>query len=206
MKKTDEELLSDIISNKDEKSFTLLYDRYSIFILNLINSRLSNTDEAADLLQDFWASIWLSPQLVRVDEKGCAKKSLQYILSKRILDYYRRVYRKIVLSKEVDYENQPQAEPFYSHVLEDLLLKEIEALVNALPKKERIIYNLRMKKQYSVKEIASMLGISEKTVQNRLSMISKKLRYQQSSLSILINIEIILQILDRIEYNGDNFL
>lgn len=130
MKTLDKELL-DGIRNREEGSFKILYERYGEITLKQIGSRISDADTAKDLYQDFWLSVWTSTELIRTDELGDASKSLFFILSKRILDYYRDQAKRAVDSVG-DMENVVDGRFYYSHVLESIIGKEISQLVDQL--------------------------------------------------------------------------
>lgn len=190
------------IATQDKVAFSELYERYSDPVLKRLCSRIGDLYVAEDLFQEFWMFIWKSPLLVRVDEEESAAKSLYYILSKHILDYY-RLSQKILSSKENLNESSNIKELQYSHVSEEVIEKDIalliDQLVAAMPDLDRHIFNLRVKKQYSIKETARMLKISEKTVQNRMTGIRGDIKSQLTGLSIVVGSEVALKILQYLE-------
>ncbi|MBP1618814.1 MAG: sigma-70 family polymerase sigma factor [Bacteroidetes bacterium] len=186
METLDKDLLEGILK-KDESSFKELYDKYSGITLRQISSRVADTDTAKDLLQDFWLFVWTSANLVRTDDKGNASKSLFFILSKRILDYYRHVAKSITENVD-DMEKIADQNLQYSHVMENIIGKEIDLLIDQLmsqmPELDQLIFKFRIKKQFSIKETAAELSISEKTVQNRMTKISSELREKLTSANV----------------------
>jgi len=56
------------------------------------------------------------------------------------------------------------------------LLEKVESLIQKLPKRQKEILLKRKKEGISVKEIASQLGISPKTVENHLTEAIKNLK------------------------------
>ena len=59
----------------------------------------------------------------------------------------------------------------------------IDLLINELPPRRREIFNLSRKENKSYKEIAELLHISEKTIENQ---ISEALKYLRKNISMLI--------------------
>ena len=47
-----------LISNKDEKAFTHIYDMYSKSLFSVINNLIRDREEAEDVLQDVFVKIW----------------------------------------------------------------------------------------------------------------------------------------------------
>lgn len=183
MKTLDKDLLMGI-RKKNEDSFKMLYDKYSDITLRQISSRIADKDAVKDLFQDFWLYVWTSADLLRIDEKGEASKSLFFILSKRILDYYRNAAKNITENLD-SIENLAGENLLYSHVVENILEKEVfdlvDQLIDNMPEIDQLIFDYRIRKQYSIKETASELALSEKTIQNRMTKISGELRKKLAS-------------------------
>ena len=67
------------------------------------------------------------------------------------------------------------------------LQEYIDRLIDELPPRRREIFNLSRKEQKSYKEIALLLNISEKTVENQ---ISEALKYLKKNITLLSLIHI----------------
>ena len=175
------------IQKKDEESFKLLYDKYSLITLKQISSRISDQYAVKDVFQDFWLYVWTSANLIRIDNDGNVSKSLFFILSKRILDYYRNSSKSRTENLE-HIDNLSNDTLQYSHVMESILEKEIlqlvDQLMNNMPEIDQMIFDYRIRKNYSIKETALELSIKEKTVQNRMTKISKTLHEKLSAANV----------------------
>jgi RNA polymerase sigma factor (sigma-70 family) len=186
METLDKDLLEGILK-KDEGSFKKLYAKYSDITLRQISSRIADADTSKDLFQDFWLSVWTSAEWVRTDEEGNASKSLFFILSKRILDYYRNLAKNLTENVD-DIEKIVDQRLHYSHVIETIVEKEIDLLIDQLisqmPELDQLIFTFRVKKQFSIRETAAELSMSEKTVQNRMTKISSELREKLTSANV----------------------
>ena len=64
-----------------------------------------------------------------------------------------------------------------------IISKNIYRLIDELPPRRREIFNLSRKEQKSYKEIAILLNISEKTVENQ---ISEALKYLKKNITLLL--------------------
>ena len=70
-----------------------------------------------------------------------------------------------------------------SRFLPHNLQEYIDRLIDELPPRRREIFNLSRKEQKSYKEIAILLNISEKTVENQ---ISEALKYLKKNITLLL--------------------
>ncbi len=178
MVKSDKELL-EAIQKGDSESFTLLYNRYWRLLYTWASHRIYNREAVQDLMQNVWADIWQNPAMIKVNDKGSAKNILLGFVSYRILDFLKK---KDILVFQFDEDNsfESQESLGYSHVLEELQVKEILELINAtlerLPQLAHDIYILSIKKHLPVKEIALRLSITEETVRRRLKWTNSLLR------------------------------
>lgn len=175
---TDQELLENI-AQKDPSSFKALYDRYSDTLNGWAYSRIKDREATADLMQEFWASLWLNPQNMRPDEEGSVRRFLLQNVSFRILKYFHKQSVSVEIANDEIVAGQIQSLS-YNHVQEEMDEKEIRRLIDGvletLPVLQRRIYELRCMEQRSVKETASILEISESTVRNGLSAARSVLR------------------------------
>ena len=175
---TDRELL-DRIAEKDSQSFKVLYDRYCDLLNGWAYSRLNDRDAASDVMQEFWAYLWLTPQNIRPDENDSAKRYLLQNVSFRILKYFHKQSVKLEISDDELVAAQIPVLS-YTHVQEEMNAKEIQQLIDdvlrTLPVLSRQIYELRCINDLSVKETASTLGVAESTVRNGLSSVVSTLR------------------------------
>lgn len=62
---TDRELIEGI-KQHNEHCFKKLYSRYHKLLANWAYSRLKDWDTTADLIQEFWAEVWLSLRIVEL--------------------------------------------------------------------------------------------------------------------------------------------
>lgn len=184
--KTDKELL-ERIAEKDAASFEELYRRYHKRAAQWVHSRLKDWDATADLMQDFWTEIWITPALLRTDAEGSCGASMMKNAAFRVLRYFRAQCQcPEVACDELVAEQLSQLA--YTHVNEEITADEIrrflDRLMEELPPLGKRIMELRVLGDMSVKDTARELGIAEKTVYNNLSSTLSTLRHE---LSVLYN-------------------
>lgn len=175
---SDLELL-ECIKKKDSKAFGILYSRYHRIFFGWVQSRTSDWDVASDLMQEFWTAVWLKPDEIQPDNEGSAKNYLKRNVTLRVLRHFHKLCNKAEITNDALASEQLESLT-YSHVAEDLNVKEIhqiiDRLLQAMPIITRRIYELRYLESRSIKETAEMLSISEGTVRNGTSAALRSIR------------------------------
>jgi RNA polymerase sigma factor (sigma-70 family) len=78
-----------------------------------------------------------------------------------------------------------EGSPETDHLLREReMMRLIEAQINLLPPKLKLIYELSRKANMHTAHIADLLGVSEKTVQNQVSLAVKHLRVKLGALQL----------------------
>jgi RNA polymerase sigma-70 factor (ECF subfamily) len=205
MKLTDTALLKKIKSG-DRPAFTLLYDRYWDSLYRFIFVRTRDKEVSEELLQDLWMKIIENTDAIQTDESESAKGYLLRHLHYRIIDYYNS-YKKappILSIDEIDFPLETDlTDTEYFEILEEneisTLLSMIDNVVSQLPSTEQQVYDMRIRRNMSVNETAEALGISNKTVSNKLSKalgeIREKLNPEYQSSKKLVSILMLMEVL-----------
>ena len=129
MAKSDKELLESI-QRGDSEAFTLLHNKYWQLLHSWSSNHIYNREAVQDLMQNVWADIWQNPGMIKVNDKGSAKNILLGFVSYRILDFFKK--KDLLVFQSDENSSSDSQEPVgYSHVLEELQVKEIHKLLNA---------------------------------------------------------------------------
>ena len=125
-----------------------------------------NKEISNDVVQNFWMIFWSTPNAIKVDENGEARKYLIHYFSYRMFDYLRSAAAK-VLGDEQLFEGVKDVVN-YSHVLEELevneILSVIDEIVFHLPETTREIFQFVWENKHSIKEAAAHFDVSEKVI------------------------------------------
>ncbi|MEG0927290.1 MULTISPECIES: RNA polymerase sigma factor [Chryseobacterium] len=207
MNVTDSTLLKKIKSG-DRPAFMLLYDRYWDSLYRFVFVRTKDKETSEELLQNLWMKILENTDTIQTDESESAKGYLLRHLHYRILDYYNS-YKKAPPTLSIDEFETPEelniSDTEYFEIIEEneisTLLSMIDEVVSQLPATEQQVYDMRIRQNMSVNETAEALGISNKTVSNKLSKALNEVREQlnpeyQSSKK-LVSILMLMEILTR---------
>lgn len=156
----------------DEKTFRLIFDDHSEIIRNFIYYKCGNMQQAEDITQDAFVKLW----------KNCKKvvfeKAKSFVMKVAQNAFFNEVeHQKVVLK----YNKRTTSLPSYSNSPE-FLMEEKEFMIRlqqsiaSLPVKEREVFLLSRKDKKTYREIAEIVGITQKAVERRMHLALLKLR------------------------------
>ena len=171
----DDKELSELLKTGEQAAFTEIYNRYWKLLYNSAHNIIQDQDSAQDAVQDVFISLWQRKEEVDIQNlKAYLQQSVRFGVLKRIR------------AKKTDDE-------FYQHladvtldILSDdpLIFKEQQTLLNNLldnlPEDCKETFHLSREENFTYKQIAAHLSISEKTVEKRMS---KSLKYLRNNLN-----------------------
>lgn len=139
-----------------------------LFGISLKYSR--NYQDAEDTLQDSFLIIF--DKIKQYNNKGSFEGWLKRIVINTALQKYRKKNHLQLIKEVSDTEEVVEVDFEDTHLDIGFLLK----LVQELPDKYRLVFNLYVLDSYSHREISKMLNISEGTSKSNLSRARKKLK------------------------------
>jgi RNA polymerase sigma-70 factor (ECF subfamily) len=203
MKLTDHTLLNKIKSG-DKPAFMILYERYWDSLYGFVFGRTRNKEIAEEILQNLWIKILEDTNAIQTDESESAKGYLLRYLHYRIIDFYNSS-KKNSATVSIDESDIPIeiTDTEYFEILEEsdisALFEMINEVVSQLSATEREVFDMRIRKNMSVEDTAKTLGLSSKTVSNKLSKtlgeIREKLNPDYQSSKKLISLLVLMEIL-----------
>lgn len=202
MNQTDHTLLRKIKTG-DRPAFMILYERYWDDLYRFVFVRTKDKEVTEELLQNLWIRILENTESIQTDENENAKGYLFRHLHYRVIDYFNSHKKELSTVSIEESENSLEiTDTEYSEILEEneisTLFAMIDEVVSRLPVTEQKVYDMRIRKNKSVDETAEALGLSNKTVSNKLSKAIGEIRdqlspeYQSSKkfISIMILMEV----------------
>lgn len=168
----DEELVI-LVSKNQRAAFHTIYDRYKTAMLAYAAKRVP-MEIAEDLVHDVFIRFWNNRNTVEITERfsGYLFKSLRHIL----IDYIGKTHREqVYIDSLTDFAFSFSYERTDDKIREELFLKSIYSLLEDFNAQYIAIFELRYQ-GYTNHEIADQLGISEKTVRNKYSILTKYLK------------------------------
>ena len=169
---SDQEILTRI-GEDDRVAFSELYDRYWKSLYQLAWNILRDQESCMEVIQDVF--VWLWDHRATLQIKSLSSY-LRAAIKYKVTDILRsnKVREECFVNLDaLDLENL-----LFDH--DPLEIKELKAVIiqmsAKLPERARLIFELSRNEQLSNREIANKLGISEKTVENQITIALKRLR------------------------------
>ena len=165
------------LKNGSFHAFERLYNMYSGKLYNFI-MRISSGNQymAEEVVQSAFIRVWEVRE--RVEPESSFISFLCTIAKNLLMNMYQRqtveyVYNEYLKNTGVDRDSQTE-----ESIDLRFLNEYIDSLAEELPAQRKKIFILSKRQNYTNKEIAEMLGISESTVATQLSLAVKFMREQ----------------------------
>jgi RNA polymerase sigma factor (sigma-70 family) len=171
-----------------EKAIGLLYDRYAPWLLGVCLRYTGNRENAEDVLQEGFIKIILAYE--KFKPTGNFESWMRRIMVNTALNYIRdHEKEKLFIDLEPAMEVLHDPEDYDN---DDYTQDQLMELISTLPVGYRMVFNLYVLEDYSHKEIAEMLRISENTsrsqllkarslLRKRLFELKKEIKYAKAS-------------------------
>ena len=176
------QLLNDL-KNKEVKAYEELFFKYNGRLVLYALKFTGDLQAAKDIVQDAFLNLW-----EKVDDINLSPKAYLFQSVKNNSLNYKRHLKidhsvkdelafKINVAEKMAYFDFN--DPYYS-LLELEMEQKIEKVVNSLPKKCLLVFNLSRKEHLKNKEIAEKLGVSVKAVEKHISKALSVIRLELS--------------------------
>ena len=152
--------------------YRAFYGKVFTFVLSLVKSKAN----AQDITQNIFMKLWKNRKKLEYIK---SMDDYLFILSKNAcMDYFRKASRKKEISTDVFDEfllsrivssPEKRIDALYD-------IEELRHVIDSLPSKRRNIFIMSRFDGLSNDEIASILGVSKKTVENQISLATKKIK------------------------------
>jgi RNA polymerase sigma-70 factor, ECF subfamily len=154
----------------DASGFEEMYRAHYSSLRNAAWSMIGDKDAAHDLVQEVFVKLW--GKLNEMDAILNQKAYLLRAVMNASLTYIQKDKRTVEYTKEVS-GSSPDSD---TGMMFKELQVNVQAALDRLPPKCRAIFVLSRFEEKSYKEIAAILGLSLKTVENQMGIALKKLR------------------------------
>lgn len=168
---TDKELL-ELLETDSEQAITLIFRTYYSYLCKVVYKIIPDNNLAEDLSQEVFFELWRRKGQLQVNTS--LKAYLRRAAVNRALNYIRG--QKIQLTDERAYPPESGQAQASQKMEADELQQRIDAAIDKLPERCRIVFVLSRFEDMSYSEIAQSLDISVKTVENQISKALKLLR------------------------------
>ncbi|WP_207420290.1 RNA polymerase sigma factor [Desertivirga brevis] len=166
------------LKKADRTAFSEIYERYWGILFRHARRMLQDDNEAKDLVQDVFATLWAGAPEITLTSSLSAylyasvrNKVFNLIERGKVKQNYQASLENFILAGEYTTDNA---------ILEKELARRIEAEIKLLPPKMREVFELSRKHHLSYREIAWELKISENTVKKQINKALTSLRLKIS--------------------------
>jgi RNA polymerase sigma-70 factor (ECF subfamily) len=174
----EKQLLADCLRHKADAQ-RQLYERYKVQMYRLCLRYAGNSAEAEDLLQEGFIRVF--SDLHQFRGEGALGGWIRQVVLRTALQYLRKRMKEAPIVSE---DLIPDSLAMATFPDEDWDARQIVHLLQQLPEGYRTVFNLFVIEEYSHKEIADMLQISESTSKTQLFKAKAHLRRHLEKASV----------------------
>ena len=168
---SDEALLK-LLRQDGLEAFEEIYRRYWKKLYSMSYKRVQSREISEELVQDIFTSLWVAKDNTSIENlSGYLFSAIKY---KVINHFARELSRKSYNERQLAVVKEDNSTE--EKVLLDDLEGALQEAIGKLPAKRQQIFKLHRQENMSIKQVASQLGISEKTVENQYGKAMKMLK------------------------------
>lgn len=169
-KTSDERQLMVRVSEGDEKSLMVIYDRYSSLAYGIAFHVLRDASAAEDIMQEVFLRLWRDPKAFDAN-RGSLSAWITINARHRAVDYWRKHRRESQLPEDSQSEEAAISHPEYMPDME-----KVRAILRALPAAQRDLLELSYFAGLSHSEIVTRSGLPLGTVKSRIRRALQSIR------------------------------
>lgn len=169
---SDEELLKRLLIG-DRDAFEEIFIRYWYRLFKVANARIKSREEAEEIVQDIFASLWKNHNILLISNlsnylfSSVRKGVISKIRSKLVHEKYRNYYLQFFPGYSLATDETVEFDEL-STVIENALLQ--------LPAKSQQVFRLNRLQGLSIPEISEMLKMPRRTIEHHLTKSLRELR------------------------------
>lgn len=154
----------------DVRAFQELYNAYAKAMYNICLRMCNHAADAEDVLQEAFTQVFKN--IAQLKEEQTLSAWVKRIVVNHCLNHLRKkkMYFEDVERVEVEEEQQ------IDETQHALTVANVKSAISELPEGYRTVLNLYLFEEYSHREIATMLGISESTAKTQFMRAKEKVR------------------------------
>lgn len=163
---SDLELLAQL-KESDAEAFNTLFHRNWSRLYAIAKAKTENEQAAFDMVQDIFVQLWI--QRHTLDIRDSLQQYLSGAVRYQIFNYYRSLRREKAQLKQLGEmltEEEDSKEEKDERIRRE---RDLEEAVDNLPTRMKDVYLLRIRDEYSFRDIAETLDIKPQTAKNTFS-------------------------------------
>jgi len=186
MKPLSDEQLWDDLKKDDQAAFAELYQRLHVTLYSYGYKVTPNVALVEDAIQDLFIDVW------RLRHSSSSANSVKFYLFRSLRRKIHRLVDKeywseTSLAEAADLSDDSSAEQvMIGQEEESQLVQHLTEALTQLPQRQQEVVMLRFYQNFKTREIAQIMGITEKSVRNTLHKALAHLRKHNSYLALLL--------------------
>jgi RNA polymerase sigma-70 factor (ECF subfamily) len=170
-------LVAAIAENDDEQAFDELFRHYYPALLSYAHSLLNNRQVAEEVCVDVMVKLWGNRKMLRTINN---LSTYLYVAVKHAVISYARTNAYQWDKRKIPMQEAGESLPFEwqnqeTSVISKETLAHINRAINQLPERCRLIFKLIKEDGLKYAEVATLLELSVKTIENQMAIAMKKL-------------------------------
>jgi RNA polymerase sigma-70 factor (ECF subfamily) len=166
-------LINDLSSGKEE-GYKYLYEKYYAYLCSYAFRILANREESKEVVQEIFIKIWNGreklPKINNIEAyliKAVKNEAVNHLKKQKNDDHEKQELMILLKTKELGSEDM-----IYKKEVAD----EMDKAINTLSDKTKEAFVLKRLEGKSLKEVASIMNISEKGVERNITRALKELK------------------------------
>lgn len=180
--------LIELLKREELSAFEEIYRRHWKRLYSLSYKRVQSREVSEEIVQDIFTTLWINRTSVNIRSLAAY---LATAVKYKVINHIARELSRQQVSTDTLVDLQEENSQEEAQLLEELheaLRREVEKL----PAKRQMIFKLHRNQNMSVKQVANLMGISEKTVENQYGKAMKMLRLNLKHLTLFANLTAVL--------------
>lgn len=182
-KANSDEGLVKLLKQQQFGAFEEIYLRYWKRLYSSAFKRVQSREVAEELVQDIFTSLWVKRETLAIE---ILSAYLFTAIKYKVINYLekemsRKTYSEFQIQSAIRVSNSTE-----EMVLLNELNMALEKEIQKLPPKRQQIFKMSREEHLSIKQVASNLGISEKTAENQLGKALKMLKINLRHFNIFL--------------------
>ena len=165
-------LLLQQLSEGNKSAFNILYDKYWKQVFDAAYKRLNDVDSSQDIAQEVFTQLWIRGSQTKIENLP----AYLYVAARNTVFKFLEKQGRYTSIPELVNQIEDPLDRADADIIFTEFLKAFNALTDALPPQQRIIFKMRFEDDLSSQQIADKLLISPKTVRNQLGKALATLR------------------------------
>ncbi len=165
-KQIDDAEILDLLRSDSDAAIELLFDKYYDFLCRSAFRICPDQNAVEDIVQDIFLELWRKRRRLKINislkaylRRAAVNRSLNYLRDRGPVPMEDPAWMQERLSAD----NYPEGK-----LDQEALSKRIDEAIDALPERCRLVFVLSRFEDLSYREIAELLEISPKTVENQI--------------------------------------